>query len=758
MYKVFICLLLSFILFLPVVWAREIVSRIEIEGNNIVSDATIVSKLKVRAGQPFRENVINEDVKNLYATGFFDTVEVSKEKVANEIIVVFTVKEKPVLKKLSFEGYRSIHRRKLLDAVDIKEGSFVDEYKLKEVSRKIKDLYQQKGFSQAQIDYELKIDERRNEAEVKFVIDERRVIKVRGVIVQGNITFSDEKIIRLMKTKKAWLLNRGLFKEDVLRDDVKRIRDFYLRQGFSDVEVKTDTRRRPEGVYVTILIDEGQRYYAGEITIEGNKEVPLSEIEAVLKMRPGLVFSENAVYEDYSRIREIYVNKGYIFSRVEPFSYFNTKTKRVDLTYRVSENQIAYVERIDVKGNVKTRDNVIRRELRAYPGERFNGEKIHKSKERLENLGFFEEIRFGTEAGTTPEQIDLIVDVKEAKTGYLSFGGGYSSVDEFVGFVELRQRNFDYRNWSTFTGAGQDLNLQASFGTLTDRYQLSFTNPWIFDRPISFGFDGYKRTHAREGDVGYAFEEDIRGGAIRLGTAFNDNFSAGLGFRFEQVEISDVDQNATQALKDEAGTNDLIGPEVNLRFDTRDNVFVPSTGIYVINSVEFKGDPFGGDKDFVKESARVSKYFPLMHDSVLEFRVRVGYADPFSGTNEIPIYERFFAGGSSTIRGYHERKVGPIDPATEDPLGGEAMFVGNVEYTYPLVENFLKMATFFDTGNVWEKNNDFMSGDLKSSVGIGLRVKTPIGPVSVDYGWPLDLEPGEEEKEGRFHFNISRGF
>ena len=758
MRKVFILLLLSIVFILPSVWAQEIVSRIEIEGNSIVSDATIVSKVKVRAGQRYNENVINEDIKNLYATGFFDKVGVEKRRVAREIIVVFKVAEKPVLKKLVFEGSRRIHRKKLQQTIPaIKEGAFVDEYSLKEAVRKIKDLYQQKGFSQAQIDYELKIDEKKNEAEVKFIISEMRVVKVRGVAIQGNITFSDKRIIKLMKTRKAWLLNRGIFKEEVFEDDAKRVRDFYRIEGFGDVEVSTDVRERREGIYVSVLIDEGQRYYAGVVEIEGNEVFSTFEIEAVIKMKPGLVFSENGVYGDSSRIRELYVNEGYIFSQIQPLSYFNPTTKRVDLAYRITENQIAYVERIDIKGNIKTKDRVIRRDLRVYPGDKFEGDKIRKSRERLDNLGFFEEVRFGTDPGTAPDQVDLVVDVKEAKTGYISFGGGYSSVDEFVGFIELRQRNFDYRNWSTFTGAGQDLSIQASFGTVSDNYQMSFTNPWVFDTPYSFGFDGYKRVHAREGDVGWGYEEDVRGGVLRLGRAFNDNFSAGAGYRFERVQISDLDPGASQALKNEAGTNDLFGPEVTMRFDTRDNVFAPSMGFYVLNQSKFRGGPFGGDKDFIKNSVRVSKYYSLLHDSVVEFRVRAGYANPYSGTSEIPIYERFFAGGASTIRGYDERRVGPIDPLTGDPLGGEAMFVANVEYTYPVVD-FIKVATFFDAGNVWAENNDFMSGDLKTSVGVGLRVKTPVGPVSVDYGWPLDLEPGKEEREGKFHFSVSRGF
>lgn len=752
-----ILFILLFFLFILPVYSADKVFRLDISGNEIVSDATIISRIKIRAGQPYNENVINEDVKNLYGTGFFETVEVKKTDTPEGLVIIFQVKEKPVLKKLIIEGAHFIREKQIRESIDIKEGTFVDEYKMKEAVRKIKDLYNRKGFSQAEINYELKPLKGKNEVEVKFTINESRILKVRRVNIKGNKSIGTCRILRLMKTKKAWLLNRGIFKKEVLSDDIRRISDFYKLQGFSDVEVDIDVDQKPKGVYLTVNINEGRRYYIGKITIEGNKEISSDQIIKAVGLKEGDIFSEQVIYEGSSRIKEVYVDKGYIFSQIEPFSVFNPQTEKVEVTYKIIENEIAYIEDISIKGNIKTKDKVIRRELRIYPGDRYDGKKVRRSEERLENLGFFEEIRFGTEPGSQVNNVDLVVDVKEAKTGYFSFGGGYSSIDEFVGFVELRQRNFDYKNFSTFTGAGQDLSLTVSMGTLVDRYELSFTNPWIFDRPLSFGFDGYKKGHEQDDNVGYAYAQDIRGGALRLGKEFGDYWKGGTSYRFERVEISDVISDASQELKDEAGITDLSSGEIYVSFDNRNNVFSPSRGIYWFNTLQFFGGPFGGDRDFIKYFGQVSFYFPAINKSVVELRLRAGFSDPFSDTEKIPIYERFFAGGSDTIRGYRERKVGPIDSSTNDPIGGEALFVSNVEYTYPLAD-FLKAATFFDTGEVWKDNSDFLSGGLKSSVGLGLRIKTPIGPVSIDYGWPLNKEPGEEGKEGRFHFNVSRAF
>ncbi|MCF7876992.1 MAG: outer membrane protein assembly factor BamA [Candidatus Omnitrophica bacterium] len=740
-------------------YAQETVSQIEIEGNNIISDAKIVSEIKTKAGQSFNKNTINQDVKNLYQTGFFQEVATETKEGPEGVVVVFKVEEKPVIEELLVEGQRYIRKKQILDEIELKEGSFVDEYRIKQAVKKIEDLYNQKGFTQAEINYQL-IPTEAKKVNLKITIAEKGIIKVRAVEIKGNNTFSDNRIKKLMKTRKAWLFNRGIFKKEEFKDDLKRIKGFYQHKGYTDVGVDSEVDFREKGVYITIKIDEGKRYYIGQIEIKGNQEIDKEEILEALTISGGDIFSRQAVYQGSSRIRQLYVDRGYIFAQAEPVSVLNPETGKIDITYQISESHIAYLEDVQIKGNEKTKDEVIRRELKVYPGEKFDGKKMQESKQNLENLGFFEDIRFRTEPGSEEDKVDLVVDVSEAKTGYFSFGGGYSSIDEFLGFVELRQRNFDYQNWKTFTGAGQDLTLKASLGTLTSRYQLSFTNPWIFDKPLSFGFDLYKKGHDKDDDVGYAYSEDITGGALRLGKEFSDEINARVLYRFDNVDIGDT-EDASSAIQKEDGSTNLSSTEVTLAYDTRDNVFSPRKGIYFSNTLQLTGSFLGGDKDFTKYHSRLSLYFPAVNESVVETRFKVGFADPFSDTDEVPIYERFFAGGASTIRGYHERKVGPID-SNEDPLGGEALFVANIEYTYPLAD-FLKVATFYDVGNVWKKNSDFFQTEdgreaLYSSVGLGLRVKTPIGPVSVDYGWPLDKEPGEEGREGRFHFNVSRDF
>jgi len=335
-------------------------------------------------------------------------------------------------------------------------------------------------------------------------------------------------------------------------------------------------------------------------------------------------------------------------------------SNKVNIVYNIVENNITYVDKIKIRGNVKTRDLVIRREMRIKPGERFDGEKLRRSKERLQNLGFFEDISYDTEDSDVPDRKDLVVDVKETKTGAFSFGGGYSTVDKLVGFVEVEQKNFDWKNFPYFTGAGQDLKFRASFGSLSQGYDLSFTEPWIFDYPVSFGFDLYKRTHERDSDVGYGYDENVTGGDLRLGKELSEYVKGNLTYRNETIDVGDVSDTASQDLRDESGVNTISSMEFGLSYDSRNNIFDPLKGDYLSGLWSVAGGPLLGDKDFWKFFGRASHYTPLFHASVIETRVRAGLADSYGDSKKVPIYERFFTGGADSIRGYRERKIGPL--------------------------------------------------------------------------------------------------
>jgi outer membrane protein insertion porin family len=640
-----------------------------------------------------------------------------------------------------------------------KTGQYLNLALLKEDIAALRKEYERHGLLDVQIEHKIDTDVHTNKAIINVTFIEGKQIKIKKIYVDNNYRFSDRKIISLIKTRKAGFLSAGFYKEEQFNEDLERIKAFYLKNGYLDVKVDYrldyDTQKN---IYIRLIIDEGKQYTVGSITFKGMEKYSEEDIHKNLKacLVDG-VFTYDALKDDVANIQSFYYGKGYIFVQVKDATSLDAASGKVNITYAIVENEVAYVDRIEIKGNLKTQDKVIRRELRIKPGERFDGDKLKRSKERLYNLGYFEEINYDTEPGTEENQRNLVVDVKEAKTGSFSFGGGYSSIDQFVGFVEIEQKNFDWRNWKTFTGGGQDLKLRAEAGSVRRNFELSFTEPWIFDHPVSFGFDAYNRIHDKNTDVGYGYVEKRLGGDLRLGKDFGEYIKSGLTYRLEQVDISDIDDTATSDLKEEEGKNIISSTEFALTRDTTDNVFNPTRGLVLSGSYELAGGPFGGDKNYNKFFVLASQYVPMFAKGVLQFQARAGVVQAFGDSDKVPIYERFYAGGANTIRGYEERSVGPIDPSTSDPLGGESLFVANIEYTVPLLE-FIKGALFIDTGNVWSKVSDFGSGGFKTGVGFGVRIKTPVGPLKLDYGIPMNKQPGKDSREGRFHFSMSHGF
>ncbi|MFA5093154.1 MAG: outer membrane protein assembly factor BamA [Candidatus Omnitrophota bacterium] len=752
------------------------VTALEVVGNKAISTNVIISKMKTRIGSPYQENIVSDDLKRLYLLGFFSDIKIDTQDYKDGLKVIINVVERPIIDKISFSGMTLITMKddKLKQQLKSKETQYLDYPSLTEDVRTLKKMYEKLGYSQADITYKVDLDEKANKAKIAFNAIEGRKVRIKDIIISGNKAFPTGRILKLLKTKRAWFFNAGVLKDDVMTEDIARIKSFYQREGYTDVAV--DYQIQPDAkktymLYINIKIVEGKKYLVGSVFIKGNKEIAEKEILSKLTYCiPGKVFSQETMKADITGIQGLYFDRGYISAQVQESTVINADTGRVDITYAITENQVVYVDKIKIRGNIKTKDLVIRRELRIHPGDKFDGEKLRRSKERLTNLGFFDEVSYDTEETDQPDKKNLMVDVKETKTGAFSFGGGYSTVDQFIGFVEVEQKNFDWRNWPYFTGAGQNLKVRASIGNISNGFELSFTEPWMFDYPVSFGFDLYRRTQDQDSNAGYGYDQTITGGDLRLGKELSEYIKGNLVYRLDQVDISNIADSSSQDLVDEAAMSPYLVSVLtpSLTYDSRDNVFETRKGDLISGSLDFAGGFLGGDQNFTKFFVRASHYFPMPHQSVLEVRGRLGVAQPFGDTDKVPISERFFAGGAYTIRGYEERKVGPID-SNGDPLGGASMVVGNIEYTYPLF-SFLKVAAFYDVGNVWEKMGDIFSntnaggiqnsGGFKSGLGLGLRIKTPIGPIMLDYGIPMDPESGQSsrKKAGRFHFSASNSF
>jgi outer membrane protein insertion porin family len=738
------------------------VTAVSVKNNRAISTETILSKVKTKVGDKFSQEVLNEDLKRLYATEYFTNVSIDVEDKDGGVAVTFLIEEKSVIDDIVFVGNKAFRSHKLKSMMKSKPNDMLNLSLLAQDIAEIKSFYIKKGYPLVDVKYEIDINKEENKAKITITIEEKTKVKVARIDITGNKAIKTGAIRGVLGTKPEclWLFRLGIFNEEIFQEDLEKVKMLYDDQGYLDAEVTPKMEYTKDGtaLNITLEISEGKQYKVGDLTIKGNIVLPEKEIKSKIEMKSGNPFSNKMLRQDALAVRQNYYHYGYMNALVDVERTLNPATGNIDIAYNIDAKEIVYVGKIDIRGNTKTKDVVVRRELRVYPGQKFDGDKIGRSKERLYNLGLFEDISFDTEPTSDPNVQNLTVNVKETKTGQFSFGGGYSSVDFLVGFVEVEQRNFDIMNFPSFQGAGQDLVIRGEIGMVRQNYNLSWTDPWFAGMPFSLGFDLYNTTHKQRTDIGWPYNESRIGGDVRLGKELTDYLRAGVTYRLEQVDINSVVDNASQDLKNEEGRSNISSILGELTYDRRDNVFNPTRGFIINGTMASAGGFLLGDKNYIKGTGMAAIYHTFFKKFVLEVKGRGGLASPFGKTDEVPIYERFFAGGANTIRGYRERSVSPRDPGSNEPIGGEAVLMANAELTFPIYEKVLKGAIFYDVGNVWRHTSDFsVGGNYRQGVGVGVRVKTPLGPFKLDYGYPLSDNYGDK-KEGQFYFSISRGF
>jgi outer membrane protein insertion porin family len=602
------------------------------------------------------------------------------------------------------------------------------------------------------------VDPQTKEAVVTVKIAEGKKFKITKISFEGAQAFKDKQLRKLMKTKeKIWFLF-GTFKEADFDKDIEKISFFYQKEGYLDVKVTPEFtyNKNNDTIQILIKIEEGPHYVTGEIKFKGNTLFPESELWQQLEMLPGLTYSQYYVAQDLEKIRQFYASEGYIEARVVPDVKLNQDNNKVDITYELQEGDLYFVEKVQIRGNTKTRDKVIRRELRIRPGERFDGKKIDKSKERLENLNYFEEITYDTEptdAGSNRK--DLIFRVKEKRTGELSFGGGISSIDTFMGFAEISQRNFDILNWPRFTGGGQSLSIRGQMGTIHQEYDATFVEPYLFNRPLTWATNIFLNSQDNKNTL---FGEQRMGASTTLSHLFKDVLRVGSGYTLERVKLTDVADNAPSTVTDFEGANWLSRLRAFTTFDNRDNVFSPTKGRVVNLSGELVGSFLGGDQEFYILRSGYTEYLTFRKKHQIEFQARLATSQAFGKSSTTPAFDRFFAGGLGTVRGFNYRRVGPQEDG--EAIGGQTLAVVNLDYTFPLPLSILdafRGVVFIDAGSVSSDSYNIDFGKFAVSVGPGIKVKTPIGPLAFYYGLPI-ANRDTKDKNGRFEFSLSRSF
>jgi outer membrane protein insertion porin family len=777
-------------------WAQSLGAKIERVDIKFVGPATVSEQfirvnIRAKAGDLYRPSSTQDDVRSLYGTGQFYNIRVSTEPTNGDVVLTYIVQARPRVTEVKLEGNKKISDNKLKKKITVKVGDPLDEQKMFSNVQEIKKLYEKYGYPDTQAKYVLNIDENAGTGRVTYQIVESPKVRITSVQFVGAAAFSQKQLSKEIKTRKhwmwSWLTGSGTFKEDEFDTDKETLATFYRDHGYLDFEIKDVKFAYPttNHLAITFYIYEGRQYKVGAVKFSGNKIFSDAQIIAGMKanhnyqrlkgqtgvnglvMDVGSIYTPDGLQKDTTAVQDFYGGKGYI--DVQPGSTLrviqipNVDTGTMDLEFQIDEGRRTYVEKINIAGNIKTKDKVIRRELAIAPGDVFDMVHVKISKQRLEGLNYFEKVDMEPSPldPPVPGRKNLDVDVKEKNTGNLTFGAGFSSVDSLVGYVEMTQGNFDLFHPPNFTGAGQKLRIKAQLGTERQDYELSFIEPWFLNRKLSLGVDLYRHQLNFE-SPNNMYDESRSGMRLSLTRAlWSDFFIGSVSYTLEQVGISlnspynkprttgqppVPDPNTgkaevPQAILDQTGAHLFNRFETTLAYDTRNSTQLPNHG----QRTEIDPEISVGSSSFVKVQLRTAWYFPgLAKGHVIELVGRTGIASSLSG-GDVPFYDRYYLGGLYSLRGFTFRNISPRQQDTpyvkKEPVGGDSFYFGSAEYSIPLLEKDnglgVRIAAFYDVGSVGTGTTTF-SGNFNDDWGLGFRLNIPhLGPLRLDYGIPI---------------------
>ena len=721
-----------------------IVRRIEIRGNRRTQESTIRFYLRTQEGAPWSVDTLQADVKRLYDLDVFENILVTAEEMDDGIHLIITVTEKPAVRQVTFKGNRRIKDEDIRNRILLKERSTFDRNALNDTVTSIQKHYRDEGYYFAHVRPEVSaVDD--NQVDIELDITEGKKIRIEHVGFTGNTYFPDSTLRKQLQTREYVLPvlsgPASLYRPDALRVDVQLVDNFYHDHGFMDVQMgepSVEINREASAIAINIPIaKEGDQYKIGRVTLQGDEVFSEAELRRMVHLIRGEIYNRSTVREDIVRLTNAYTDEGYAFADATPTILRDDQQRLVNISYEIRPGPRVYIGRIDIRGNERTRDWVIRRELRMNEGELYSGEKLRRSRQRLMNLQYFEDVKIDTKRRTEEGLIDLDIDVTEQSTGQFTAGLGFSSVETVVLSASVTQRNLFGRGWS--------VSALGRIGGLSQDFSLTFLEPWLFNRPMSAGFSIFRRS------VDYqTFDSRQTGFSLTIGRYFGEYFRASLTYLLEEVDISNIVPSAADILSDQEGSSVTSGFSPRIEWDSRDNEFNPSRGSNQILEFEIAG--LGGDNRFYKVLGESTWYYPLPLGLTGFVKGRFGYAAGYSG-EELPVQERFFLGGPTTVRGFAFRAIGPQD-LDDNPLGGTSLIQFNFEVGRNL-GRILRLVVFLDAGNVYAEEEQFDLGELRSAAGFGIRVITPVGPMRLDFGFKLDKRPDENLMEigfllGRF--------
>jgi outer membrane protein insertion porin family len=739
---------------------------VEYTGPATISRERILAQMRTKVGQLYTNEVVQEDIKALYKTGYIRNVRIFAQPQGDGVKVIVAVQTRAIVREIEITGAERIKPTRLRKEIKIRLNQAVDEQQLEEARQKIIDIYQGRGYTDVSVQFRIDpIDEKRGTARVVFTVTEGARGAVSQVRFEGNAHASQAVLRKQMKTRGRTLIyfvdKSGRLDEIQLEQDLDKIREYYQNHGFIDVEIKEVRKERtPKGpMIITVVISEGPQYHVRKLSISGYQNTTEAKIRALLKMKEGSIYSPKQLRDDAKAVADAYGSGGYVDLEITPEGT-PSGPALIDVHYNIEEGVRSFVNRVNIEGNTRTKDKVIRREVLVAPGDVFNTVRVDITKKRLENLGYFAKVETYPEDTDIPGRKDLTILVQEKRTGSLSFGGGFSTVDKLVGFAELSQGNFDLFNWPSFTGGGQKFRLRIQYGTERKDFILNITEPYFLDRRLALSGQAF---YTEANYLSAEYDQRNYGFMFELRKPLNAYMYGTLGYTFQDVDIFNVAGNASEAIQSQAGStleSKLFG---SLVFDTRDNPLLSRRGQRIIFSPYITGTFLGGDIQVYGLDMEASQYFHLPWDTILLINGEIATVSHYSGGNRpfisinglpsgVPLYERLYLGGSNNLRGFPFREVGPQDQNGE-PTGGQSMARTTIEWTFPIIEK-ARGAIFYDMGFVNSASWAFGFQNMASDVGIGLRLDLPIGPLRLDYGYPV-MRNGYN---GGGHFNFSVGY
>ncbi|HOE17347.1 MAG TPA: outer membrane protein assembly factor BamA [Syntrophorhabdaceae bacterium] len=724
----------------------ERIARIDVTGNERIDTAFIMNNIKTKERDPYNLDKLQEDMKSIYKTGFFSDVQVNVQDTDAGKTVTFVVIERPPIKAIYLSGNKKLKTADITEKLKIKTNTVLNIERIKESMDEIKKLYSSKGYYATRVNYDIEYGEA-YDVTVNLMIDEPSQAYVKKISFTGNKTFKDGKLKDFMRTREkgilSWFTGSGILDDEALEDDRKNLEAFYhdhgylrVKIGIPDINISQDGKT----IAISIPIEEGNVYTVGTINFEGDVIFDEAVLLRNLKSRTGRTFSSMTYQEDILGLVDLYQDKGYAFCDVTPLTLLDDDARKVNLTFNIVKGGEIYFNRINILGNTKTRDKVIRRELKFAEGDRFSSTNLKASKKKLRNTTFFKETDMKLVRTEEPDKVNMDLSVEEKPTGSLSLGIGYSTSEKILLTGNVSQENF--------FGTGRKVYLDAAVSSVTQEYRLTFVEPYIFDLNLTAGFSIFNFTRILD-----TYDYQKQGGSVALTRPLTDDVKVATRYRYETTDVYNISAEATRDIWDQAGSSTTSAIGLSLLKNTIDDILNPSIGVNSDVTVEVAGGPVGGSNYFYKVTGFYGQYIPAgFWDTTFFVRGTAGILRPFGGKT-LPLYEKFYVGGLNSVRGFRFGEAGPKD-INEQVMGAENQLFFNVEWIFPIYKPAgLKGVLFYDAGAGFDGTNlNVIKDSMRTTAGFGIRWFSPMGPIRIEFGY--NLFPKTGDRKSAFDFTV----